>query len=161
MDPERFHEPVVVEQAEFEDLAGIMAVEQCCFGRVWTEQQYATDLVGLTPTFSAVARVGGRVVAYGAISCAGDQGYISTLGVLTEYRELGLGKAVLRLMLRHAKAMGMPEVVLEVRLQNAAARRLYESHGFRSVGMRRNLYTDPPDHGVVMQLWLKGIDEVS
>jgi ribosomal protein S18 acetylase RimI-like enzyme len=40
---------------------------------------------------------------------------------------------------------------LEVRAANAAARKLYESIGFRTVQLRQNYYHAPPDDGIVMK----------
>ncbi|MEG0019021.1 MAG: N-acetyltransferase [Oscillospiraceae bacterium] len=43
-------------------------------------------------------------------------------------------------------------IVLEVRKENLGAQRLYEKLGFKIVGVRKSLYQNPTDDGIVMQL---------
>ncbi len=140
-----------IERATAADVEGIMMVERHCFGRIWTRQQYLNEILGSRHTYPAVAKVDGLVVAFGSLTCVGDQGYIPTLGVLSDYRRQGLASLVLAALLRAAVAMGGSEVVLEVRVRNVAARRLYERHGFQSIATRPNYYEEPPDDAIVMR----------
>ncbi|NUQ00086.1 MAG: ribosomal protein S18-alanine N-acetyltransferase [Armatimonadetes bacterium] len=143
--------PLRVVRAVPDDIEGIIAVERHCFGRTWTREQYLTEVLGSQHTYPAVVRIDDQVVAFGSLTCVGEQGYIPTLGVLSSYRRHGLGAAVLQALLAAAEQMGGTEVVLEVRVHNVAARRLYEQHGFSSVAVRRGYYEDPPDDAVVMR----------
>ncbi|MBI2302837.1 MAG: ribosomal protein S18-alanine N-acetyltransferase [Armatimonadetes bacterium] len=141
-----------IERAGPDDVEGILEVERACFGRTWTREQYASELSGLTASHPVLARLAGRVVAFGSITCTAGQAYIPTLGVLPTHRGTGLGGRVLDAMLAHARAEGCVEVVLEVRSRNTIARRLYEGRGFVVVGIRRAYYEDPFDDAVVMRL---------
>ena len=49
----------------------------------------------------------------------------------------------------------MTFVTLEARASNEPAIALYESAGFRQVGVRRNFYTAPTEDAVLMTLYLK------
>lgn len=142
---------LVIERARPDDVDGIMEVERNCFGRTWTREQYLNELLGGGPAWPTVVRIEGRVVAFGTITCVGDQGYIPTFGVISTHRRCGIGSRLLAALLAHADRTGVAEVVLEVRIQNTAARAMYEKFGFRAVAIRRGYYTDPPDDALVMR----------
>ena len=59
------------------------------------------------------------------------------MGVLREYRGNGIGTALIRRALTHAKAAGLEKVELEVFASNTAAISLYEKHGFTREGLLR------------------------
>jgi ribosomal protein S18 acetylase RimI-like enzyme len=60
------------------------------------------------------------------------------MGVLASYRGQGLGRALLRACIARAWAAGLERIDLEVRTDNLAAIRLYESTGFQREGIRRS-----------------------
>ena len=59
-------------------------------------------------------------------------------------RHRGVGAALLSAVVDRARGEGAPGVVLWVAVDNAAARRLYESLGFVDTGGRGDLPHDPP-----------------
>lgn len=61
------------------------------------------------------------------------EGAIQNIGVHPEFRDLGLGRALLNAALEGFHAVGCRYVHLEVTVQNQAAIRLYERCGFRRV----------------------------
>lgn len=61
------------------------------------------------------------------------EGAIQNLGVHPEFRNLGIGKALLLHALRGFRTAGCMFAHLEVTVQNTAAIRLYEKFGFRKV----------------------------
>ena len=145
-----------IDVATREDIEGILLVERHCFGAAWTREQYLNDIVCCEASVGAVVRVGDEVVGFGSITCVNEQGYIPTLGVLATYRRTGLGSQLLQYLLAAASERGVEHVALEVRVHNVAARRLYEHHGFTSIGTRREYYQDPPDDAVVMRWTREG-----
>jgi putative acetyltransferase len=62
------------------------------------------------------------------------------MGVLSEARGRGGGRALLRTAIDHARATGAHKLVLEVWLDNARAISLYASEGFEVEGIRRDHY---------------------
>ena len=61
------------------------------------------------------------------------EGAIQNLGVHPDYRDQGLGRALLASALEGFRSVGCTHVQLEVTVQNTAAVRLYERMGFRHV----------------------------
>ena len=54
---------------------------------------------------------------------------------------------------------GVRMAFLEVRESNSAARKLYDSRGFREIGRRRNYYRRPVEDALVMRRILEVADE--
>ena len=75
---------------------------------------------------------------------APDEAEILNVAVAPEARKLGVATALI-------EALSEPEVFLEVRESNAAARALYSKIGFRVVGRRENYYDDPVESAFVMR----------
>lgn len=59
---------------------------------------------------------------------------ILSLAVAPEWQGRGLGEQLLEAALQRLRELGRPRVRLEVRPENLPARRLYEKHGFATVG---------------------------
>ena len=64
----------------------------------------------------------------------------------------GIGREMMSRFLGLARSQGISRIILEVRVSNHRAIRLYTSLGFQSCGIRRNLYDMPLEDGIVMQL---------
>ena len=77
-----------------------------------------------------------------------------TLAVSADYRRLGLGRQIVELLLERARAVGIGELFLEVRVSNDPARALYQELGFAPVGLIANYYRDPVEDAVAMRIEL-------
>lgn len=140
----------LLEPATVNDIEGIMEVERTCFKATWTYEQYAHGITQTDRHCSVVARCEGRVVGYAAMDQGGLEAHISTLGVLPNFRQRGIGRALLRYLLQWARRHGAETVSLEVRQSNAVAQRLYRQHGFVPTGLRRRYYSDNGEDAVIM-----------
>ena len=70
----------------------------------------------------------------------GGEAEILTLCVLPEMRRLGAGRALLDVVVAQAGRRQIGSIVLEVAIDNEAARRLYGAAGFVRVGLRPRYY---------------------
>lgn len=137
-----------IEQAGWRDLLALSALERVCFDRdAWP----LVELMGVL-TFPGVVRLRamGDEKLVGFI--AGDPrkrdhtGWILTLGVLPEWRRIGIAEALLA---RCETALQLPRVKLTVRRSNIAAIRLYEKLGYEQVDIWSKYYKDGED-GLVL-----------
>jgi len=104
----------------------------------WTAHHFWTEL-GQTATRSyVVGLVGDELVGYAGLCDYPDEAFVQTIGVAPTQQGKGYGAQLLDDLL--AKAPQRKPVVLEVRADNAAAQRLYDSRGFRRTGVRRGYY---------------------
>jgi ribosomal-protein-alanine N-acetyltransferase len=79
-----------------------------------------------------------------------DEGHIITFAVHPRWRRQHIGERLLIAFLDLALDRGAHEAMLEVRLSNLPARRLYEKFGFRPVGLRPRYYSDNGEDALIM-----------
>ncbi len=129
---------------------GVKALLDICFGdSAWSRESIAAQL-DQNVSCCAVALDEDRVVGYIAYEVILDEGSLIELAVLPEYRQKGIGRKLVELMLTSCD--GVRTVCLEVRASNTPAMRLYESVGFRRISMRRGYYDSPKEDAVIMIL---------
>lgn len=102
-----------------------------------------------------VAREGGDVLGFAAMSLGRDRAHVVLLAVRPEARRAGIGSRLLGYLLALARAAMIEEIVLEVRATNEAARGFYASLGFREVALVRGYY-DGREAAVRMSLAVDG-----
>ncbi|WP_431982638.1 ribosomal protein S18-alanine N-acetyltransferase [Streptomyces qinglanensis] len=148
------------------DIEPVLALEQRLFpedawsaGMFWSELAHARGadatrryLVAEDAAPAAAAGPAGRLVGYGGLAAVGGTGDIQTIGVLPGHRGTGLGARLLRALLQAATDFECAEVLLEVRVDNAPAQRLYERFGFVPIGIRRGYYQPTGTDALVMRL---------
>jgi len=99
-----------------------------------------------------VAMEGERLVGYAGLAAAGDLGDVQTIAVRREQWGTGLGARLLTELLRAATAFECAEVMLECRVDNVRAQKLYERFGFEPIGFRRGYYQPGNIDALVMRL---------
>ncbi|WP_372481998.1 ribosomal protein S18-alanine N-acetyltransferase, partial [Streptomyces fuscigenes] len=102
-----------------------------------------------------VADEGGRIVGYGGLAAVGGVADVQTIGVTRDHWGGGLGARLLTELLRHATSFESSEVLLEVRVDNKRAQRLYERFGFEPIGFRKGYYQPGNVDALVMRRDMK------
>jgi ribosomal-protein-alanine N-acetyltransferase len=120
------------------DLPSVAAVERAAYAFPWSEGIFRDCLrVGY---LCRVAVLEGEIVAYGIVAMGAGEAHLLNLCVRADLRSRGVGRQMLMLLLERARQAGMETVFLEVRPSNPRAIALYESAGFRQVGLRPGYY---------------------
>ncbi len=92
---------------------------------------FTVDVCDIDLAGSRVALAdGGEPAAFSFLALRGAEGWIGGMGTLPAHRRQGLGEAALRAALDVARDRGADSVRLEVIVENAPARALYEKLGF-------------------------------
>ncbi|MFJ4423650.1 ribosomal protein S18-alanine N-acetyltransferase [Streptomyces bobili] len=99
-----------------------------------------------------VAETGDRVVGYAGLASSGDLADVQTIAVAADHWGTGLGGRLLTELLRAATAFECAEVLLECRVDNVRAQKLYERFGFQPIGFRRGYYQPGNVDALVMRL---------
>lgn len=94
----------------------------------------------------------GRLVGYAGLATAGDLADVQTIAAARDQWGTGLGARLLTDLLRAATAFECVEVLLEVRVDNTRAQKLYERFGFEPIGFRRGYYQPGNADALVMRL---------
>jgi ribosomal-protein-alanine N-acetyltransferase len=140
------------------DLDALVEVERECFTNPWTREMFAWELANSDVSHIFVLRAETeRVAAFCSTWLVFDELHINNLGVRTTWRGRGLATHLLAFVLREAFRLGARRVTLEVRRSNGAALTLYTRFGFRTAGVRRQYYSNPPEDALI--LWLDPLAE--
>jgi ribosomal-protein-alanine N-acetyltransferase len=131
----------------------LMRYENEMFGsEAWTRAGYRAELADRRHRFYLVAEDDeNALLGWAGILIAGDQAEILTVGVVPQARRRGIGTKLVHALVQGARDRGAHELFLEVRVDNDAARRLYEREGFTVLGRRRGYYDNGRVDAVVMR----------
>lgn len=143
---------VTIERMQVADLAEVLVIEEDLFGpERWTAGMFRSELDA--GHYYLVARDGaGAVAGYGGLAVVpGEEAWVNNLAVRRDAQRLGIGRAVLEALLAEAERVGVPRVLLEVAADNPAAQRLYASHGFETINVRRGYYQPSNTDALVMR----------
>ncbi|MFD5192133.1 ribosomal protein S18-alanine N-acetyltransferase [Streptomyces sp. NPDC058357] len=121
-------------------------------GMFWSELAHSRGARATRRYVVAEDPATGRIVGYAGLAAAGDLADVQTIGVTRGHWGGGLGSALLTDLLKHATAFECAEVLLEVRVDNTRAQKLYERFGFEPIGFRRGYYQPGNVDALVMRL---------
>ncbi len=148
---------VVLREMRWWDIDPVLELEKDLFpedawsrGMFWSELAHARGPEA-TRRY-VVALDGDRLVGYAGLAAAGDLGDVQTIAVRREQWGTGLGARLLAELLRAATAFECAEVMLECRVDNVRAQKLYERFGFEPIGFRRGYYQPGNVDALVMRL---------
>lgn len=133
----------------------IARLEQMCFSRPWSRDMLAEELYNDCAAYLVAVDEQNRVLGYAGIQVILDEGYITNVAVLPEYRREKVASALLRVFFDFAKAHDLWFISLEVRPSNGAAIALYDQFGFKEAGRRKNYYEDPKEDALIMTKYFK------
>ncbi|WP_336049351.1 ribosomal protein S18-alanine N-acetyltransferase [Streptomyces sp. CA2R101] len=147
------------------DIAPVLELERELFpedawspGMFWSELAHARGPYATRRYLVAELEVprpdGGResrLVGYGGLAAVDGTGDIQTIATAREMWGTGLGARLLTELLGAATAFECHEVLLEVRVDNVRAQRLYERFGFEPIGFRRGYYQPGNVDALVMR----------
>jgi [ribosomal protein S18]-alanine N-acetyltransferase len=134
------------------DLDVLLPYEDELFGsESWSRQSYQDELADTELRHYLVAERDGQVVGSAGLLSIGETAQILTVGVLPTARRQGIGEQLVQALVAEATRRRAAEILLEVRMDNAAARQLYAKLGFEVIGTRRGYYEQGRVDAVVMR----------
>jgi ribosomal-protein-alanine N-acetyltransferase len=140
------------------DIPELVELERVLFpSDAWQAPTWWSELAA-RPRREYVVEAGadGRVEAYAGVDLGGEVADVMTMAVAPSAQRRGLGRRLLEELVGRARRDGAAYLMLEVRDDNAAARRLYESRGFEVLTTRRRYYQPGDVDAHVMRLVLGG-----
>ncbi|MBE6780199.1 MAG: ribosomal-protein-alanine N-acetyltransferase [Ruminococcaceae bacterium] len=142
---ERFGRVTVMEDSH---LDAVVNIENTCFSHPWTKDGIIEAMQNRTHFF--VFEKDECIMGYVGITVVLDEGYITNIATLPEYRGQGVASALLTKLNDFAKLKGLCFISLEVRKSNQAAISLYERFGYKTEGIRKNFYDAPREDALIM-----------
>lgn len=98
------------------------------------------------------AFLGSDFVGHAGFTAVADEGYITNVAVLPQFRRNGAATELTEALITKAQELKLAFLTLEVRESNSAAIALYEKHGFNTVGRRKRFYSSPAEDALIMTL---------
>lgn len=146
---------LVFREMKEEDLLQVAAIEQQVFSRPWTKQDFL-DSLRMQDTKYLIAELADtwEIIGYCGFYQSFEEAEIVNVAVKSSCRRQGAANRMLRCLIETGKGQGVRTFVLEVRVSNKAAIRLYEQNGFEMAGRRKDFYTDPKEDAYIMVLHL-------
>lgn len=135
------------------DIAPLLVLEHDLFPEdAWSEGMFWSELAEPETHHYVVAEdASGTIAGYAGLAVAGGDADVQTIGVRRDLWGTGLGADLLADLLAAARAHGCGHVLLEVRVDNVRAQRLYERFGFAPLGIRRGYYQPANVDALVMR----------
>ena len=128
----------------------IAQLEKRCFSDPWSEKSIASELENPLSLW-LVAVEAGEVVGYvGSQTVLGETDMMN-LAVAPEARRQGTGRALVLALVEALTEKGSRSLMLEVRVSNIPAQKLYESLGFSQVGRRPKYYVNPREDALILR----------
>lgn len=147
-------------EARFEALApqyldAVLRVEQQAYAHPWSRSNFIDTLKSGYQAQLLLADA--TLLGYFVAMHGADEVHLLNITVAPAYQRQGWARVMLDAIALWARGQRAQQLWLEVRVGNLRALQVYESHGYRRVGLRKNYY--PASHGqredaVVMNLSL-------
>jgi ribosomal-protein-alanine N-acetyltransferase len=144
---------IEIRHMQLEDLPSVVQIDQMSFSLPWPEGSFRYEVAKNKAARCLVAeaedhRIAAMIVSWIIV----DEVHIATFATHTEFRNQGIGSALLRAALEDAGSLGAVRALLEVREGNAAAQAMYRRFGFEVTGRRPHYYRDNGETALLMTL---------
>lgn len=133
-----------------QDIPHVVEIEQESFTTPWSSQAFMNELTNNHFAQYIILEYDGEVAGYGGMWIIMDEAHVTNIAIKSKYRGRKWGERLLIELQNSAAFLGAVRMTLEVRKSNQIAQRLYEKHGFRSVGIRPKYYTDNNEDALIM-----------
>ena len=167
---------LVLRYMTLRDVTEVAEIDRQSFDMPWSARSYTFEVtesnyshmvvleVVAQPERGRVSRIWRRsahvdpassIGAYGGLWFIAGEAHISTIASSPLNRGRGWGELVLAAMVRRSITLRATHVVLEVRVSNVVAQRLYDKYGFQTVGIKPHYYSNNGEDAYDMRLELE------
>ncbi len=136
---------VIIRTAVYKDLDDIYRIETESF-RYPYPRKYLAVLIALAGDLFIVAESEKRIVGYAiGVLRVNNTGHIISIAVARNWRRKGIATKLMQELERKFRERNMKAAILEVRVSNNPAIRLYEKLGYKIIDRLKNYYPDGED----------------
>ncbi len=136
-------QPPTATQVAFEPLTPerldeLLVIEQATYAHPWTRGNFIDALAAGYQAQLLVA--GAQILGYFVAMPGVQEAHLLNITVAPAFQRQGWAQVMLDALALWARGQGAQWLWLEVRASNQRARQVYEAHGYRRVGLRKNYY---------------------
>jgi len=132
------------------DIPEVVSIENLSYSAPWTRREFYAEL-----NFNRFARYfvvekNQKIIGYIGSWFFKDFVHITNVTVHPDFRNKGIGRKLMNYIIDLAKSRKVKKVVLEVRVSNTIAQKLYKNLGFRVEKIRKEYYPDNKENALYM-----------
>ena len=137
-------------------LDDIMEIEKGCYGaHHWSRNSFVQELDNQCASYLTVVSPENKCVGYMGVWRIFDEAHVTNLAVHPDYQGRGLAHLLILSSLDECYKDKIKYMTLEVRVTNERAKKVYDSFGFKSLGVRKKYYQDNGEDALIM--WTENI----
>ena len=130
--------PWQVRRLQAGDVPAVMVIEREIYPFPWTDGNFTDSLIAGYDAWALAAD--GVLIGYAVVMWIPDEVHLLNLSIAPGWQGQGIGRRFLGWLCDSTARRGALAMLLEVRPSNDRARRLYETSGFDTVGVRKRYY---------------------
>lgn len=132
------------------DVPEIALLEKQIFSSPWSEKSFL-DAQASEDNLYFVAEEQGAIVGYIGIWTSFETADLCNLAVAEQYRKHLFAQGLLQEAVAALQKRKVERLLLEVRESNIPALCFYKKNNFQQIGIRKNYYSKPTEHAVLME----------
>lgn len=141
---------IILRDMTEDDIEQVLEIESQSFSTPWTRNAFLIELRENMLAQYIVAQVDEKVVGYAGIWKILNEGHITNIAVLKDYRGKGIGNVLIEGLIWYCSKNNLDSMTLEVRESNTVAQNLYKKYGFVNSGIRPKYYGDNGENAIIM-----------
>ncbi|MFC1546752.1 ribosomal protein S18-alanine N-acetyltransferase [bacterium] len=137
-----------------QDIDCVVNIENMLFGKPWSRNIFEKELTLPFSYFYSAHESSGKdkmIVGYTGFWQIYNEAQLLTIAVHPKWQNKGIASGLMKFIVKEALYMDIQKVTLEVRASNKKAVGFYLKHNFKKKGIRKNYYTDPLEHALLME----------
>ncbi len=134
------------------DLENVIRIERQAFPKPWPPESFGI----FDDERSWVICEGDSLRGFIMSHIVLDEATIMNLAIDPLFWRQGLATQLLEHTIEMLTSKGVKKIFLEVRLSNLAAKKLYQKHSFKPLGLRKDYYQDPREDALVLVRYENG-----
>ena len=145
-----------IEKMTLASLDEVMKIEALAYGQHhWSRESFVAEIDNQISDYNCAIDENGTIAGYMGLWKIIDEAHVTNLAVHPSFRRKGVAKVLLLNALEECYADKIKYLTLEVRASNTPAINLYESFGFKSLGVRKKYYQNNNEDALIM--WSENI----
>ena len=127
------------------DLDQVMIIENASYIHPWLRENYIAELSNREFSYNFVACHGAEIIAYVSFHLLFETASINKFTVAASYRRQGVGQKLIEDIINRLAIAEAERIVLEVRVSNEIAQKLYYKNMFKQISIRSGYYSNGED----------------
>lgn len=132
------------------DILSVVEIDKKSYSQPWGVNEFYREINYNRFGRYFVVEIDKKIVGYIGSWFLGDLIHITTVAVDPEYRRRGIGEMLMNFIIDMGKGEKVKKVVLEVRVSNLVAQKLYEKLGFKIEKIKKEYYPDNKEDAYYM-----------